>query len=73
MRARYAGEIRRGILQARNVVARRRVAPALTPLILAQRGARLPLWERAYRHEMDRLVRVGVIRPPRGPSGVGRR
>ncbi|AWN03521.1 hypothetical protein PBI_HYPERION_3 [Microbacterium phage Hyperion] len=64
MRARYAREIRRGILLARG---RRRVKLTRGALWVDQ----LPLWEQAYRREQTAMVRDGRIRPPRGPSGIG--
>lgn len=69
MRARYAREIRRGILLARS---RRRVT--LTPCCTYRGAIRfdaLPLWQQAYMREQNAMVRDGRIRPPRGPSGIG--
>lgn len=64
---RAAREIRHGILLAREVIARKRVAPrGLSQAFDA------PLWELGYHHEMTRAVRDGRLRPPRGPSGVPR-
>lgn len=64
MRARHAREIRRGILLARMVIARKRVGPR------SVWGD--TLWEIAYIREMAAAARDGRIRPPRGPSGVSR-
>lgn len=71
MNARAAREIRRGITTARDVLARRRQRPSLTPF--GFNGAPpMPLWERAYHHEMTAAVYDGRIRPPRGPAGNSR-
>ncbi|MDF2506276.1 MAG: hypothetical protein K0Q52_135 [Microbacterium sp.] len=71
MRARHARQIRRGIVTAREVMARKRMRPNLTPFGFA--GApQMPLWEIAYHREFSCAVRDGRIRPPRGPSGASR-
>lgn len=70
MRAKHAAAIRRGILLARS---RRPVT--LTPCCTYRGAIRfdaLPLWEQAYRREQNAMVHDGRIRPPRGPSGIGR-
>ncbi|QQO39514.1 hypothetical protein SEA_PHABIA_5 [Microbacterium phage Phabia] len=76
MKARYAREIRRGIILARDVYAGRRRHPQLTPCCTYRGAIRfeaLPLWQQAYRREVNAMVRDGRIRPPRGPSGIGGR
>lgn len=66
MKAKYAAAIRHGIFTARAVISRKRVRPKMTPLILVQRGERIPLWERAYHHEITNMVKDGRIKPPKG-------
>lgn len=72
MRARDAREIRRGLRVAKDVIAGRRQAPR-DLVSFGHRGApEMPLWQRAYHREFVRAIRDGRIRPPRGPSGIGR-
>ncbi len=69
MRTRHAREIRRGIQTARDVIARRRQRPSHMTPFGTRHSPEMPLWERAYRREIDAMARDGRIRPPRGPSG----
>jgi hypothetical protein len=62
MRARYAREIRAGILRARDVIARRRQAPRFTHMVT---DPSQPLFQRAYNHELTAMVHDGRIKPPR--------
>lgn len=74
MRTKHAREIRRGILLCRDVRARKRRAPNLTPCCTYRGALRfdaLPLWEQAYRREQDAMVRDGRLRPPRQPKNGG--
>ncbi len=72
MRARYAREIRRGILIAKAVIAAKRQKPRNMTPFGTRHSPPMPLWERAYHHEFLRAVHDGRIRPPRGPSGGSR-
>lgn len=69
MRARYAREIREGILLARDCIARRRRWPALI-MGDVRNHVNPPLWQKAFVREVNAAVRDGRIRPPRGASGV---
>lgn len=64
---RAAREIRSGIMLARDVLAKKRAAPRGLSMAFDA-----PLWEQGYHHEINRAVRDGRLRPPRGPSGVPR-
>ncbi|QHB37229.1 hypothetical protein QDA03_gp12 [Microbacterium phage Terij] len=68
MRAKYAAQIRAGILRARDVHARRRQHPQW--FVPMHDHARKSLFQRAYEHEQTAMVRDGRIKPPRGPSGI---
>jgi len=70
MKAKYAREIRMGIVLAKQVIAGKRRHPR-TLVSFGHRGApEMPLWQRAYHREFLRAVHDGRIRPPHGPSGA---
>ena len=69
MNARSAREIRRGIVTARQVIRRERMAPR--GIDAHRNGAGpLALFENAYWHTV--LHRRAAPIPPSGPSGIGR-
>lgn len=70
MRTKDAREIRAGIQRARDVIARRRQRPK--NFVGMRDHARKTLFQQAYEHEINAMVHDGRIKPPSGPSGIGR-